>query len=77
VNRETAILRRAFTLQRKSGTIFAIPVIERLREDNARQSFFQPDQLEALARELPEALRLVVRFAYVTGWRYPVRSVAA
>ncbi len=72
VNRETAILRRAFTLQRKAGTVFAVPFFEHLREDNARQSFIEPSQLESLLKHLPKPLRPVVEFAYITGWR--VRS---
>ena len=45
------------------------PVIEPLREDNARQSFIEPDQLAALIATLPAPLRPVVQFAYFTGWR--------
>jgi hypothetical protein len=56
INRELAILRRAFTLQRKAGVIYATPFVERLREDNARQSFIEPDQLAALLANLPRAL---------------------
>jgi integrase len=43
-----------------------------LRIDNARQGFFERDGLEKVRAALPEALRNVVTFAYLTGWR--VRS---
>ena len=40
-----------------------------LRENNARRGFFEPAEFEALRAELSEALRPVVTFAYITGWR--------
>jgi len=40
-----------------------------LREDNTRTGFFEWDQFEAVRRYLPEPIRPVVSFAYITGWR--------
>jgi integrase len=40
-----------------------------LVENNARQGFFEREQLEAVQRHLPEALRPAAAFAYITGWR--------
>ena len=45
------------------------PHIALLREDNARQGFFDSEQLRDVLKHLPEELRPVVRFAYITGWR--------
>jgi hypothetical protein len=40
-----------------------------LREDNARQGFFEPEHLRDVLKHLPEELRPVVKFAYITGMR--------
>ncbi len=39
------------------------------REHNVRTGFFERDQFEAVRRHIPEYLRGVVTFAYITGWR--------
>jgi integrase len=38
---------------------------------NACQGFFEEDDFRAALRELPVALKPVVEFAYLTGWRIP------
>lgn len=40
-----------------------------LEADNVRQGFFEPAQLDAVCAELPEPIRPVATFAYLTGWR--------
>jgi integrase len=40
-----------------------------LKEDHVRRGFFEPDQFAAVKRKLSTALRPVVAFAYLTGWR--------
>src|SRR5215831_9756196 len=40
-----------------------------LDEDNVREGFFERDQFEAVRARLSEAVRSVVTFAYLTGWR--------
>ena len=45
------------------------PHIALLREDNARQGFFEPEHLRDVLKHLPEELRPVVKFAYITGMR--------
>jgi integrase len=69
VNRELGALRRAFRLGVEHGKIARAPVIRALREHNVRTGFFEREQFEAVRRHLPEALRPVVTFAYITGWR--------
>jgi integrase len=40
-----------------------------LRENNIRVGFFEPEQYAAVRAHLPDGMRSVVTFAYVTGWR--------
>lgn len=71
VNREQAALRRAFRLGLAHEKIHRAPPIRALLEHNVRTGFFERAGFEAVRRHLPEALRGVVTFAYVTGWRVP------
>jgi integrase len=68
VNRELAIVKRAFRLTMQAGKLLHAPHIPMLRENNVRKGF-ERDQFEAVRDALPEALRGVVTFAYLTGWR--------
>jgi integrase len=68
---ELAILRRGFTLAVRRQLLPFRPSFPTLRVDNARQGFFERDGLERVRAALPEALRNVVTFAYLTGWRVP------
>ena len=69
INRELAALRGAFNLARRQGQISRIPYFPMLREDNARQGFFEKDEFEKVAAALPVAVADVARFAYLSGWR--------
>jgi integrase len=60
-----AALRWAYRTQQ----IARVPYVPSLRVDNARQGFFEADQVDALLAELPEAYHDIVRFAALTGWR--------
>jgi integrase len=71
INRELAHLKRAFTLAVQAGKLLRRPHIPMLDEQNARSGFFEREQLDAVVRHLPDALRPVVRFGYITGWRIP------
>jgi integrase len=42
-----------------------------LKENNVRTGFFEREQFEAIRKHLPEHLRPLVSFAYITGWRIP------
>ena len=71
INRELALLRRAFNLGRiatppKVGTV---PFIPTLAENNVRKGFFEHDAFLAVRRALPEEIRPVITFAYFTGCR--------
>ena len=71
INRELSVIRRAFTLAVENGKLLHRPKFRLLPEHNARQGFFEPDQLRSVLRHLPSELRPMIRFAAVTGWRIP------
>jgi integrase len=70
INREVELLRRAFNLGRESGRIRRVPKFpKKLRENNARQGFFETGDFQKLVPHLPEPLAAMARFAFKTGWR--------
>jgi integrase len=64
INRECAILRRAFRLARVPS-----PTIALLRENNVRRGFFDAPDLARVLAQLPAAVRPAIQFAARTGWR--------
>lgn len=71
VNRDLAILKRAFTLAIQAGKLLTRPHVPMLREAAPRAGFFEVEQFEAVRRRLPEEVRPAMTFAYITGWRVP------
>ncbi|MDA0328838.1 MAG: site-specific integrase [Gemmatimonadetes bacterium] len=69
IQKELAALKRAFNLAVQARRLSTRPYIPGVKVDNARQGFFEWAELEKVVAELPEALRPVVRFAALTGWR--------
>ncbi len=69
INRETGALKQALNLARKQGRLARVPYIPMLKEDNARQGFFEREDFEAVAGNLPPAVADIARFAYLSGWR--------
>jgi len=69
VNRDLAILRRAFRLAVGQKRVSAAPTVTLLEENNVRQGFVEPADFEAVVENLPEHLRDFARFAYIPGWR--------
>lgn len=69
VNRELAIVRRAFRLAVRGGELVAMPHVPMLRESNTRTGFFEAAEFDAVVQNLPTCLQAPLRFAYVTGWR--------
>jgi integrase len=65
INRELAILKRAYSLARLPEK----PLISKLEERNVRKGFFEPAQFEAMCAKLKRPVAAAVRFAYLTGWR--------
>jgi integrase len=70
INRELAVLKRAFTLAIAAGSLATRPHIALLREDNVRRGFFERHEFEAVRRRLPPDLADFVTFLYLTGWRW-------
>jgi integrase len=58
-----------FSLALQDGKLLHRPHIPMLRERNVRTGFFEQVEYEAVLAELPEPIRPVVTFAYLTGWR--------
>lgn len=69
INRELTVLKRMFSLAIQAGKLHRKPHFPMLREDNVRAGFFEREQYETMIEHLPPAMRPVVTFAYVTGWR--------
>lgn len=58
-----------FVLAVKAGKLMVRPHIPMLAENNVRTGFFERDTFEAVRAALPEDLRPIATFAYLTGWR--------
>jgi integrase len=69
INRELAVLRRAFKLVQLAGKVMSRPEVSTLPEENHRRGFFQDHEYQPVLDNLPEHLRPVFQTAYVTGWR--------
>jgi integrase len=69
INRELAWLKQMFSLAVDAGKLMTRPKISLLEENNVRQGFFEPEQVESVLKHLPDDVRPVVEFAYITGWR--------
>lgn len=71
INRELTIVKRMFTLAMQGGKLLHRPHIPMLEERNTRKGFFDLEMLNSVLEHLPDALRPVIEFAYITGWRIP------
>jgi len=69
INRELTLIIRAFNLAKQSGKVGSIPYIPKLKENNVRKGFFEPEQFKAVHKHLPDYLKPHAHFAYLTGWR--------
>jgi hypothetical protein len=67
INRELAALKRGYSLNEREVTVR--PKIEMLREDNARQGFFERADFERVRDALPAWVRPLLTVAFITGWR--------
>lgn len=68
VSQELALLRRAFNIAARSGKVKP-PIFPTIKLDNARKGFIDRPAFECLRRRLPEYLRPLATFLYITGWR--------
>ena len=71
INRELALLRRAFNLGKKSSPpkVATVPSIPVLAENNVRKGFFEDAAFTAIRRALPDEIKPLVTFAFYTGCR--------
>ena len=69
INREIAVLRSAFRLGYRHDLVARVPAIKQLPEYSVRNEFFTRVEIEALLPYLPDYLRDVVLFGFLTGWR--------
>jgi len=71
INRELAIVRRGYTLaqQQDPPLVVRVPYIPRLKEENVRQGFLEPEQYEQLLEALPLKLKALFVCAYHIGSR--------
>ncbi len=70
INRELAIIKRAFTLAARAGKIHARPHVEMLAEAKPREGFFEHQAFDAVCKQLPKEIAPLARFCYITGWRW-------
>jgi integrase len=66
---ELAVLKRAMSIAVEAELLPYRPKFPTIRLDNARTGFFEEPEFRAVLAELPQYLRPVVSFAYLTGWR--------
>jgi len=69
VQKELAALKRGFKLAVSGRVLTTQPYIEVPEPKNVRKGFFTRGDVESLAKELPEYLRPVLWFGFLTGWR--------
>ena len=69
VRNEVNALRRALNLAHQAGWLSNVPYIPAPRVTAVREGFLEGGDLRALLAELPDYLRPITRFAYLTGWR--------
>ena len=69
INREIAVLRSAFRLGYRHDIVGRVPAIKLLPDYSVRNEFFTRVEIDALLPYLPNYLRDVVLFGFLTGWR--------
>lgn len=71
INRELALLRRAFRLghEHDPQLVFRLPIIKALPEDNVREGFLESDRYRLILDALTEEIKPVFVVAYHLGMR--------
>ena len=71
INRELALLKRMYTLAIQAGSCSPGPTSRCWRRTTSARGSLTASSSTALISHLPDALRPMVTFAYITGWRIP------
>src|SRR5215813_5346785 len=69
INRELGVLVKVLRLAYDYGKLMRLPVVHKPKESAPRQGFFEPEQFEAVRRQLPDDLQVAASIAYTFGWR--------
>ncbi|HEV8198764.1 MAG TPA: site-specific integrase [Candidatus Polarisedimenticolia bacterium] len=69
VRAELAALKRAFALAKRAGKVADVPPFPILTIQNTRTGFLEQGDFARLAAKLPDHVRPLAQFAYLTGWR--------
>jgi integrase len=69
INRERSALLRMIRLAVDHGLLVDIPRLDRLRENNVRDVDVSPAEFARLCDHLPEHVKPLAIFGYITGWR--------
>jgi integrase len=70
INRELAVLKRAFNLAVEEGKLASKPYIPSAgSENNVRTGFFEVAELERMLQHLDHVMGEMARFGFRTGWR--------
>jgi integrase len=69
INRELATLSKMLHLAARNNKLLRVPVIEKLREADARAGFVDREQFEAITKLLPVELQVGALIAFTLGWR--------
>ena len=70
INRELAVLKRAFSVAVQERKINVKPYIPSAGpEDNVRRGFFEAGDVERMVANLDPVMAEMTRFGFVTGWR--------
>jgi len=66
---ELAVLKRMFTLAVQAQRLINRPYIPSIEVRNTRTGFFEEPEFRAVLEHLPEEVKPVAEFMYLTGWR--------
>jgi integrase len=69
IRKELMVVRRSFTLAVRAGLLAQVPAFPPVEVRNARQGFFEADELQAVLAHLAPTYRAVIEFLALSGWR--------
>lgn len=69
IRNELAAVKRALNLAVRAGRLPSRPVFPCIEVRNTRSGFFEQHEFDAVYQHLPDHVRPVAKFLYLTGWR--------